>query len=191
MKSDKSKIETLAITAKNGDKFAFVELIGIFHPFISSLASKFNLPEYEFDDLCQEGRIALYRAVCNYDHTRHAFITFARTCIKNAMISHTRDYATDNKLSRNSISLDDSDIEVTAIAPDDSPEELLIAKEFMNELQAAMKLCLSETESAVLSYKMLGIGAAEISVIMEKDTKSVENTLFRARKKIKKYLSDN
>ncbi len=190
LKSDKSKIETLAIAAKNGDKFAFVELIGIFHPFISSLAHKFNLPESEFDDLCQEGRIALYRAVCSYNHNRLAFITYARTCVKNAMISHTREYASDNKLSVNSVSLDDTDSESTVIASDDSPEEVLIAKEFINDLQVAMKSCLSESESTVLGYKMLGIGAAEISVIMGKDTKSIENTLFRARKKIKNYLSN-
>ena len=189
LKSDKSKIETLALSAKSGDKFAFIELIGIFHPYTSPLARKFNLPESEFDDLCQEGRIALYRAVCNYNPTRFSFITFARTCIRNAMISHTREYSSDNKLSVNSISLDDTDTENAFVAPDESPEEILIAKELISELHSAMSATLSESEYSVLEYKMLGIGAAEISVITGKDIKSVENTLFRARKKIKAYLS--
>ena len=173
LRSDKSKIETLAASAKDGDKFAFIELIGIFHPYTSSLARKFNLPESEFDDLCQEGRIALYRAVCNYNPSRLAFITFARTCIKNAMISHTREYSSDNKISINSISLDDTDTENNFVAPDESPEEILIAKELISELQSAMNAILSESEYTVLEYKMLGIGAAEISVIIGKDIKQL------------------
>ena len=105
------------------------------------------------------------------------------------MISHTREYSSDNKISINSISLDDTDTENNFVAPDESPEEIFIAKELIKELQSAMIATLSESEYTVLEYKMLGIGAAEISVIIGKDIKSVENTLFRARKKVKSYLS--
>lgn len=60
-RNDKDRIELAAAAAKNSDKLAFVELIGIFSPYISALARSFGLPESEYDDLCQVGRIALYR----------------------------------------------------------------------------------------------------------------------------------
>lgn len=189
-KNDKNRIEGLASSAKSNDKYAFVELTGIFSPFITSLAHSFNISDSEFDDLCQEGRIALYKAVCSYDESKSSFTTFARVCIKNAMTSFIRSYSTENKASAGSISLDDAESELIAAVSDLTPEENLIASEFIKELEKAINEILSESERQVIKYKLSGIGATEISVIVGKDTKSVENTLFRARKKLKEYLGN-
>lgn len=51
-----------------------------------------------------------------------------------------------------------------------------------------MKEELSDSERQILNYKLSGIGIAEISVLTGKKTKSVENTLFRARKKLRARL---
>lgn len=189
-KNEKDKIEALALAAKQNDTFAFVELTGCFSPYISYLARSFRLPESEYDDLCQVGRIALYRAVGSYDEKRSSFTTFAKVCIKNAMTSLTRTYQADNKLSADSLSLDDPDNNEDSPVSDPahSPENLLLAGEFISRLEGAMRDCLSETERQVLSYKLSGIGIAEISVMTGKPTKSVENTLFRARKKLRAAL---
>lgn len=189
-RNDKDKIEELALRAKESDKFAFVELAGIFFPFIRAQAKTYNLPDSELDDLCQEGRIALHRAVCKYDSDKLSFITYAKTCIKNAMTSFVRAYCAENKINVGSVSLDDSDNDYSSFTSDDmTPEDTIIAKEFISELETAMATILSESERTVLKYKLSGIGVAEISVIAGKDTKSVENTLFRARKKLKEYLT--
>ncbi len=189
-RNDKDKIEELAARAKGSDKFAFVELTGIFFPFISAQAKTYNLPDSELDDLCQEGRIALHRAVCKYDTDKLSFITYAKTCIKNAMTSFVRTYCADNKINIGSVSLDDTENDYSSFTSDDmTPEDTIIAKEFICELETAMDTILSESERTVLKYKLSGIGVAEISVIAGKDTKSVENTLFRARKKLREHLT--
>ena len=190
-RNDKNRIDALVVSAKNNDKFAFVELTGIFSPFITALAHSFNVPDSEYDDLCQEGRIALYKAVCIYDYNRGkaSFITYARVCIKNAMTSFIRTYSSENKISAVSVSIDDTENEIASLMTEITPEDALIAREFINELEAAIDTILSEIERTVIRYKLSGIGATEISIIVGKDTKSVENTLFRARKKLRDYLS--
>jgi len=97
-KNDKNKIEAAAFLAASDEKYAFVELVGMFSPYISSLAGSYDVPSGEYDDLCQVGRIALYKAVKTYEVSRQSFTTYARVCIKNAMISFVRDYYRKNKL---------------------------------------------------------------------------------------------
>lgn len=189
-KNDKNKIEALAASAKGEDKYAFVELTGIFSPFISSLAKSFNISESEYDDLCQEGRIALYKAVCSYDSDKSSFTTFARVCIKNAMTSFIRTYSAENKITVGNISLNDADTENIPSVKESTPEETLIATEFINDMDNAIKNILSDSEQQVIRYKLSGIGTTEISVLIGKDTKSVENTLFRARKKLRDFLGN-
>ena len=186
----KELAEALAKAAATKDKFAFVELAGIFSPYISTLARSFQLPESEYDDLCQVGRIALFRAVGSYDEQRSSFTPYAKVCIKNAMTSLMRSYKAGNKLAYDGISLDDPETaEVSPVSDtSDSPENILIAGEFLQELEKIMKEELSDSERQILNYKLSGIGIAEISVLTGRKTKSVENTLFRARKKLRARL---
>lgn len=184
-------VETLAKAAAANDKFAFIELTGTFSPYISTLAGSFGLPESEYDDLCQVGRIALYRAVCSYKSERSCFTPYAKVCIKNAMTSLMRSYRSGNKLSKDGVSLDDP--ETASVSPmadgSEMPENVLLAEEFLHEVEKIIHEELSESERQVLQYKLSGIGIPEISVLTGKKTKSVENTLFRARKKLKARLN--
>ena len=89
MENSKSeKILQLVTAVKNNDTPSFVELLGLFSKSISSIAFTYHLPESEFDDLCQEGRMALYRAAISYDDSKNAvFSTYATVCITNAMLN--------------------------------------------------------------------------------------------------------
>lgn len=190
-RNDKDRIELAAAAAKNSDKLAFVELIGIFSPYISALARSFGLPESEYDDLCQVGRIALYRAVCTYNSDKASFATFSRVCIKNAMTSFVRSYKSKARLSQGTLAFEElTDESIAAADGGSTPEDFVLAEEFIKELESAMSTVLSAFEKKVLEYKLSGIGIAEISVLVGKDTKSVENTLFRVRRKLKKSLEN-
>ena len=189
-RNDKNKIEILAASAKGDDKYAFVELTVIFKPFISAVAKSFNVSDSVYDDLCQEGRIALYKAVCSYDESKASFTTFARVCIKNAITSLIRTYSAESRITLGNISLDDADTENIASVSESTPEEKMIATEFINSVENAIDTILSDSEQQVIRYKLSGLGSPEISVLLGKDTKSVENTLFRARKKLRDYLGN-
>ena len=181
------RVDHLALLAAGHDKLAFAELLSVFQPYIAVTARSFKLPASEYDDLSEIGRIALYRAVLTHNASRASFVAYARVCIKNAMISFVRSYQSRNQYI--GPSLDDEDIPE---APDPSaslPEDRLVIDEFLEEVKKAISEALSESERTVMTYKLEGLGVAEISVLTGKDAKSVENTLFRARKKLRGALS--
>lgn len=189
---DADFIETLARAAGQEDRFAFVELVGIFAPYVSMLARSFRMPESEYDDLCQVGRIALYRAVCSYDVSR-AFVPFAKVCIKNAMTSFMRSYQAESKLVSDRLSLDE--LQESGLAPKSDeaslPENSLLAEEFFRDIEHFLCEDLSNSERQVMRCKLSGLGSAEIAVFTGKSVKSVENTLFRARQKLRDHLKRN
>lgn len=190
---DADLIETLARTAGQSDRFAFVELVGIFAPYVSMLARSFRLPESEYDDLCQVGRIALYRAVCSFDASRSHFTPFAKVCIRNAMTSFMRSYQAESKLVSDRLSLDELQENGLMIKSDgtDLPENSLLAEEFFRDIEHFFRESLSDSERQVMQCRLSGLGSAEIAVLTGKSVKSVENTLFRARQKLRDHLKSN
>ena len=102
-----------------------------------------------------------------------------------------RSYQSKNKLPAELISLDD-DTSAEVLAFDDvTPENVLIETEFFQNLENIIDTRLSKYEKIVLRYKLSGMSTSEISEKMGKDKKFVENSLFRARRKLKIFLSDN
>ena len=80
----------LILKAQNGDEIAKNILIGNYEPLIISIITKknFYVEGEEFQDLVQEGRLALFNAIKNYDANRNArFSTYAKTLIENHLIN--------------------------------------------------------------------------------------------------------
>ena len=173
-------VNGLVLKVKNNDTASFVELLGIYSQTISTLAYSFSLPASEQEDLCQEGRMALYRAAMSYDEVSASFTTYAVTCMTNAMITFAKKYNAQN----------------AGKAYDVSPEECTKADEAgvvtsveLDELLAKDGFAgLSEYERRVMAMKLSGYKVGEIAKKLGKETKSVENTLFRARQKLRKHI---
>lgn len=181
-----TKVLQLVDAVKNNDTASFVELLGIFSKAISALASSYRLPCSEFDDLCQEGRMALYRAAVSYDSTKGAsFFTYAQACMTNAMVSFVNKY----NASASTLAVTDDeggivDVSTTRSTPEDEAfsihlRELLSTRGFAG---------LSETERKTVFLKACGYKTGEISKKTGKSSKSVDNTLFRARIKLKNFM---
>lgn len=185
---DKSKqkvsndtVNKLVLQVKNNDAEAFLELLGLFSHTVSSLAYSFSLPSSEHEDLCQEGRMALYRAAVSYDTDAGAqFSTYAVTCMTNAMITFAKRY----KAQSGGIVFGISDSDCGPVSQDGAIPVLeleeLLSKDGFAELSAY--------ERKVMSMKLSGYKVSEIAKALEKSSKSVENTLFRARQKLKKHI---
>lgn len=176
--------ERIIFAVKNNDALAFVELLGIYSKTISHIASSFSLPAGELDDLCQEGRIALFRAAQSYDGNSSKFSTYASVCIKNAMTNWAKKYGK-NVLSESKSDCDEALDQKDVSA---SVEDMVIADNLLCTILDGKYAHLSKTERTVLEKKISGCSIEEISKEICKSTKSVENTLFRARKKIKQTL---
>lgn len=169
---------------KNNDTASFVELLGIFSKTVSSLAGAFHLPHGEFDDLCQEGRMALYRAAMSYDENKQAsFSTYAAVCMNNAMVNFVNKY---NASVGGMAPVGSDDVEAVSTAG--APDDIAFSEQFRQLLSTRGFAGLSETERKAVFLKVCGYKTSEISEKTGKSAKSVDNTLFRARKKLRSYI---
>ena len=75
---------------KQSIRWAFDGLLLRWEEKISLTALKYRSDVYDHDDLCQVGRLALYKAVQTYKAGPASFATYALTLISNAMIDARR-----------------------------------------------------------------------------------------------------
>ena len=172
------EINNLVLAVKNNDTASFIELLGHFSRTITMLSRSFSLPSSEYEDLCQEGRMALYRAALSYDGESAQFSTYAITCMTNAMITFAKKYASQNRGKAYDVSPEECEVEQGAVSSLEL-DELLSKDGFAG---------LSEYERRVMSMKLSGYKVGEIARKLGKMPKSVENTLFRARQKLRKHI---
>lgn len=169
---------------------------------VRSKARTMYLLGADSEDLIQEGMIGLFKAIRDYDSGRDAsFFTFAELCISRQMYtaiqaSNRRKHAPLNTYISlySSVEKDEAGNEeaelINAIASvsERSPEELLIDKENVANLEKTIEKELSGLEKQVLDLYLIGMKYTEIARILGKDDKSTDNALQRIKLKLKKVL---
>lgn len=186
--SDKSE-EYLLAKLVQGDLDAFGELCGHYDWLIKLRAGEYcgsTAPEYE--DLLQEGYIALFAAARSYNkEIKASFKTYADVCVRNRMITaYRRNNTKGNALLKNSVPLDnDTNLDADFAA---NPELIFEVKQNVNELTEKIVGSLTKLELRVLNLYLRGIdrnGAFEASGIKQK---VYDNALQRVRSKLKDNL---
>lgn len=166
-----------ALDDKTGEGFAV--LAEHFMPALKAMVSSLSVPEAEKEDLIQEGLVGLYKAVRLYDPSLSSFATFARLCMRSGILDGLRKY---RKISENA---DLAELEDSLPAdPQLSPEHVLMGKEEVRLLLQKIDRSLSILERRIFALRLQGKSASEIASLLGKDKKSVENTLYRVRKKL-------
>ena len=154
------------------------------------------------EDLIQEGMIGLYKAIRDYDAGRDAsFFTFADLCVSRQMYTAVQAARREKHAPLNSyISLyanmteNGSDgaetelLEVLASRQETNPEELLIDKENVADIEAMIEKELSAFEKQVLDLYLTGMSYSQIARVLGRDDKSTDNALQRLKAKIKKMI---
>ena len=153
------------------------------------------------DDLIQEGMIGLFKAVRDYDSGRDAsFATFAELCISRQMYSAIKSLSRKKHAPLNSYisiyaSRDDSDQgsesileEVLESDANLIPEQYVIDRENLQDLEGEIERELSDLERQVLDLYVTGMSVKEISAVLGRDEKSTDNAMQRIRNKLKKFL---
>lgn len=151
----------------------------------------------EINDLIQEGLLGLTNAIHHFNEQKDStFYTFATTCIKHKMISTV--VATKrlkNKILNESIPIDSVDDEGDAysleyLIGDDTanPENILMNNEYQSHFIDLAREKLTPLESAVFELKMSGFGYKEISEILDKDIKVIDNALQRIKNKLREII---
>ncbi len=177
--------------AKHGDTDAFGRLLEAYSPLMNSLATQFYTDDISaeagIDDLMQEASIALYNAVMSYTEGKNTtFGLYAKVCIKNRLISFLR-HMSAKKASVKEETLEEL-IDSSVLPTVDSPLELLISEEEVEQLQKKIRAVLTDYEYGVFSLIAKGASVSEAAAILNVPEKSVHNAMTRAKSKLKKSI---
>ena len=180
-KSEKKELLALIRQAQNGDESAFSRLFAQYWNLIDSACHQYA-PQFPSEqEICSVAIEALWNAVCSYD-TEQSSVTFglyAQICIRNRIISLLRK----NRHTNTPLSLDAA--EELCADEDSNPAHYVIEQEKYRELEKIITDVLSVGEQQIWLRFVAGHTAAEIAQELGKEPKSVENAIYRARKKLR------
>ena len=171
-----------------GDSDSFSELVELYNPMLKKILNSYTTEEMskeDVEDLGQEALIAFYRAIINFDKEQHdvEFGLYAKICVTNSMISLKRAAA---KKSNESLVGDE---EINSITdPDGEVSKFFEMRESERELGEQIEKTLSVYENEVWSFYVNGYSTKEIAVKLNSSEKSIDNAIFRIRKKLKTLL---
>ena len=189
--------EQLISELRSGNAEIMDYLMDKYKPVVRKKARAMYLFGGETEDLIQEGMIGLIKAVRDYDPGRDAsFYTFADLCVSRQMYtavqasSRKKHMPLNRSVSLNAEGMDkDGEGEIRLAVPDArerSPEDMVIDRENLEQLESVIEKELSPLEKQVLDLYLTGMGYAQIARVLGRDGKSTDNALQRIRGKLRK-----
>ena len=183
---------TLQSCAADGDRDAEEALAARYLRLVRICSRPLFLAGGDSEDLIQEGTFGLLSAIRTYDPADGtAFKTYAEHCIRMRLLSAIKSASRLKHVPLNDgISLEElsedpgTDISALPELIRHNPEELILAKESREELNAAFSRCLSRFEIKVLDFYLEGLSYREIAERLCRDAKSIDNAVQRIRRKL-------
>lgn len=174
-----------------------------YKPLISKIANNYynrycqNLG-FDINDLIQEGMLGLNSAITTYKEQENTlFYTYAKTCIERKIISSIiASNRQKHKILNESVSfqleINDDSLNLESVFGDIeyNPENIIIDKETNEEFLKKIDEVLTNFEQQVLQLKIDGFSYKEISEVVDRDVKSIDNAVQRIRNKIKKVMKE-
>ncbi len=206
MKQDYSKYTDEEIIARchRGEDQAVDYLLEKYKPLVRKKARALYLIGGDNDDLIQEGMIALYKAIREFDAGRQgSFSGFAGLCIEHQLYnvikganrkknsplnSYISLYSPTENVDENSsfrATLADT-LQASELI---NPEDILIDQENVMDLEYAIEHNLSPFERNVVKLYMDGYNYQQIAEKLQKSPKSIDNALQRIKKKLNSIQS--
>ena len=186
--------EELCLRSANGMPGAEEELVRRYGRLVRVFARPLFLVGGDSEDLIQEGMLGLLTAIRSFDPNKAAsFRTYAEICIRSKLVTAVRAAQRDKHLPLNhSISFEPPLFDGTSeflFSSEESPEDVVIGREELQERIDALKGQLSGFEAEILSYYLGGLSCAEIAGRMNRTYKSVDNAVQRIRRKMARERS--
>lgn len=180
------EIIELILQTRDGNDDAFSLLCNKYSFLINSMSSKYcTMCSDEFgskDDFVQEAKMAFYKAVISFDigNKGVTFGAYAKVCIRNKLISCVRKQLSKKRRKGK---------EDTQAQELWSLQDTVVQRELGEKLISVAESTLSVYEKKIFSYYLEGRKAKEISSILGKSEKSVNNAIYRIRSKLKKTVN--
>jgi len=193
-----NKERALLEAARSGDEKALNEIIKHYEPEVRKIACKYFLPRADYDDLIQEGRIAIYRAILSYNTKLDIpFLHFLRMVIKRKIIDNIRKHTRQKHVnlndaySLNNIISESEETSYLELFPNaEDPAFMVINNDEVQSIIQALSNDLSNLERLVFDhYFIQGFKQSEVSELLGIHSKSLDNTIQRIRRKTVVYRS--
>ena len=183
-----------------GEESATDYLLEKYKPLVRKKARTLYLIGGDNDDLIQEGMIALYKAIRAYDPKREtSFASYATLCIEHQLYNVIKGA---NRLKNSPLNtyislyapmsgdVDSNSRETLAATFQPSelinPEDIVIDKENVTDIESAIEKQLSKFEQQVVSLYIDGCHYQQIAAVLGKSPKSIDNALQRIKNKLSK-----
>lgn len=186
--SFKEDVRALISKVRDGDQSAFDTLLRQYKPLIDASVARFSSDDtfaIYSEDLKQEASLVFYNSILAYDLDQNEveFGLFAKICIYNALVSVLRSLKR-----RTAEPLADIPESLLTVQESDDPSSRMLERERLESLYAVIRKNLSDLEYEVWQYYMSGKSAADIAKQLGTDVKSVNNAIYRIRKKLRSRL---
>lgn len=193
--------EEVVAEIKSGDQIAQDYILSKYKYLVKAKGRAYFIIGADSEDIIQEGMIGLYKAIRDYQSDRHtSFRAFADLCINRQIITAIKAATRQKHIPLNSyVSLnkpafeDDSEQTYLDMLKEEelyNPEAVYIGQEDKNFIESNIGRVLSIFEAQVLSFYLQGKSYMEISKIINKPEKSIDNALQRVKKKIEGFLEE-
>lgn len=187
--------EELVSKAQSGNLEAEEYLIRKYKEMVRSRSKFYFIIGADGDDVVQEGMIGLFKAIQSYSESKKStFKAFAQLCVNRQIITAIRNASRcKHKPLNESVSFSDPVDEeekgltlgeIIRAGKEMEPEEELLMKNMMEELNNAEQPMFSTFEMQVWREYLNGKNYKEISEILCKNPKAVDNAIQRIKKKI-------
>jgi RNA polymerase sporulation-specific sigma factor len=192
--------DDLVARFRAGDLEALDLLFDRYRRFAKAKARGYFLVGADFDDIEQEGMIGLFKAIRDFRPDRQAsFRAFAELCVTRQIITAIKAATRHKHQPLNqyvSLSAMPASGERESRALHDllddhhvpDPADEVVSLETVAAMRAAMAAMLSTLEVAVLRLYLEGRSYQEISELLGRHAKSIDNALQRIKRKLEAYL---
>lgn len=195
--------EELILRLRDGEENITDYIMDKYKNLVKNKAKSMYILGADNDDLIQEGMIGLFKAIRDYDSGRDAsFFTFADLCISRQMYTAVQASGRQKHAPLNTyISLysnvsaegeqgneEAALLNVLASRAELSPEEMVIDRENVENLEKTIERELSSFEKQVLDLYITGMSYVQIAKVLGKDEKSTDNALQRIKGKLRKAI---
>lgn len=182
--------EEVVALARENDAAALDHIMARYRNYVYKKASLYFVSGGDREDIIQEGMIGLYKAVRDFDSSvSDSFAAFAATCVKRQIISAVKASTRKKHIPLNSyISLSEKEDATDSAAPAASeasePLSVVLDKEYKKRVSLKIYKLLSKFELRVLYCYLEGMSYSEIAEAVNRDTKAVDNAVYRIKKKL-------
>lgn len=194
--------EDVVNRAKTGSRIATEHLIHKYRNLVEGKAKSYFLVGADPEDVVQEGMIGLYKAIRDYRNDKLSrFRAFAELCVTRQIITAIKTATRQKHVPLNCyVSLhkrildDDAEGTLLDVISDPrvvNPEQVVIDQQLSEYLNEEAKRDLSELESQVLQCYLEGMSYREMADELNCQTKSIDNALQRAKRKIGEKMSQS